>query len=327
MKESLLSYLICPNCHSEFKLSITKMENAEIMEGSLLCFGCRSEYSIIKGIPRMLDRWQDSVSERTARNFGYSWLNVWKLGSADELEFKSYLAGLIEKEYFKDKLILDAGCGNGRFTYFSGSYANRDVIGFDLSNSVEAAFWNTKHLKNVHIVQADIYKLPFKKKFSFIYSIGVLHHLPRPEEGFGRLVDVLHNNGEILAWVYGKEGNGLYLTLFEPFRMFTSRLPLSINKKLALVFAAAIWSIIQLIYVPLSNIGLAENLPLGKYLLSFYRLGFRQFRGTVFDKMIPPISNYYAKQEFIKWFQNGGLQNIRILERNNNSWRGLGTFG
>ncbi len=68
-----------------------------------------------------------------------------------------------------------------------------------------------------------------------------------------------------------------------------------------------------------------NKLPLGKCLMSFNSLGFRQFKNTVFDKMIPPILNYYTEGEFRKWFANQNLADIQIMERNNNSWRGLGT--
>jgi len=326
MKKKLLDYLFCPDCHCEFQLITKKAEDGEIIEGSLLCSACNNEYPIKMGIPRILKRETDRVSQRTSKNFGYSWTKVWKLSNADELEFNSYFAALLKKEDFKDKLILDAGCGSGRFTYFVGLHSTKDVIGFDFSNSVESAFEITRRLKNVHIVQADIYNLPLKKEYELIYSIGVLHHLPRPQESFNNLVSLLVKNGQIFAWVYGKEGNRIYLKLFEPFRAITCQLPLFMNNILSTLLAGTIWIIIKLIYLPCYKRGFVEKLPLGKYLMFFYRLGFKQFRGTVFDKMIPPIANYYTEQEFRSWFQDNGLKDIKILERTGNSWRGVGRY-
>ncbi|MFC1631912.1 methyltransferase domain-containing protein [Candidatus Omnitrophota bacterium] len=324
MKTRLLDYLVCPECKSELKLEIREKLGQEVISGSLNCGACRSEYSISGGIPRMLKKSQGKVAARTARNFGYSWSNVWKLSPTDQIEADGYFSGLIQKSDFKDRVVLDAGCGNGRITYFIGRYNAKEVIGFDFSNSVEAAFENTKDLNNVHIVQADIYNLPLKQQYDLVYSIGVLHHLPEPEEGFKQLSRLLTGRGQIFAWVYGREGNKLYLKLFEPLRKLTSRLPLAVNKVIAIILAAMIWLIIKLVYLPVAKMGAVERLPLGRYLLFFHKLGFRQFRATVFDKMIPPISNYYTKEEFGRWFENQDLKDIRILPRTNNSWRGLG---
>jgi SAM-dependent methyltransferase len=59
----------------------------------------------------------------------------------------------------------------------------------DLSDAVETAYANLGKMPNVHVVQGDIYHPPFARPegggpFDFIYSIGVLHHLPDPEAGF-----------------------------------------------------------------------------------------------------------------------------------------------
>lgn len=325
MKKKLLRYLICPSCRSDLKLNAAAVEGDEIMEGDLVCQAGCAVYPVVRGVPRMLNGQKDRIAELTCKNFSYSWSKVWDFGSADEIEFYSYFSGILEKGYFKDKVILDAGCGNGRLTYFSAINGAKEVIGFDLSDSVDAAFRNTRHLSNVHIVQANIYKLPFKRGFDFVYSIGVLHHLPKPKDGFAKLTEMISRKGSIFAWVYGKEGNEFYLKLFEPFRKITCRLPPLINKWAAFLLALIIWGIIKLIYLPLSKTGLAAKMPLSEYLLFFHKLGFAQFRATIFDKMIPPISNYYSRDEFLQWFNDSGLKNITISPRNNNSWRGIGS--
>ena len=77
MKNKLLDYLICPFCHSDFKLNVSMAEEDEIIEGNLVCLGCSADYPILRGIPRILCKDRDKILKRTAKNFGYSWLNVW----------------------------------------------------------------------------------------------------------------------------------------------------------------------------------------------------------------------------------------------------------
>ncbi|RLD42227.1 MAG: Trm112 family protein [Bacteroidetes bacterium] len=54
MKKEHIKLLICPYCHGELELTITKEKNDEIIEGSLKCKNCGKEYEIKEGIPKML---------------------------------------------------------------------------------------------------------------------------------------------------------------------------------------------------------------------------------------------------------------------------------
>jgi SAM-dependent methyltransferase len=260
---------------------------------------------------------------RNVANFGYEWRWLSSISEKNEQEFLSYL-GTIRPESFSSETVLDAGCGMGKFLYFAGNYGAEDAIGVDLADgSVECAYANTKHLANVHVVQADLYHLPLKSCFDLIYSIGVLHHLVEPEVGFQKLVAHLASGGRILAWIYGYEGNELYIKFLDPLRKITCHLPLWLNKSLAALVAAVLWIPMTLVYLPLDMIHI-RVLPFHEYLVYFHRLGFRFFWGTVFDKLIPPISHYYRREEFTLWFSNAKLFDITIIRRNSNSWSGCG---
>ena len=53
------------------------------------------------------------------------------------------------------------------------------VVAVDLSRAIDAACANLDERENIHFVQADIFKLPFRPDtFDFVYSWGVLHHTP-----------------------------------------------------------------------------------------------------------------------------------------------------
>ena len=52
-----------------------------------------------------------------------------------------------------------------------------------MSQAVESAFAATRTSANMHVVQADIYRLPLKQVFDYAYSIGVLDHIPDPFVG------------------------------------------------------------------------------------------------------------------------------------------------
>jgi SAM-dependent methyltransferase len=115
----------------------------------------------------------------------------------------SFSVGLlpVNREFFKDKVVLEGGCGKGRHTQLAAQFGARDVIGVDLSDAVETAFAATRHLPNAHIVQTDIFNLPFARAFDYAFSVGVLHHLPDPRGGFKSLVSKVKPGGHMSAWI------------------------------------------------------------------------------------------------------------------------------
>ena len=73
--------------------------------------------------------------------------------------------------------ILDAGTGVGNSAKLFSSNPNAQIFGIDASESIEFAYKKYGKIKNIHFLQADIRKLPFKKNFfNFICSDQVLHH-------------------------------------------------------------------------------------------------------------------------------------------------------
>ena len=88
------------------------------------------------------------------------------------------------KHVKKDDVILDIGCGAGRFIDVVRMKCDNPIIGIDYSNSVEIAYNNFILDEKICIVQADALKLPFSADtFQGSFSIGVLHHTPDPEKG------------------------------------------------------------------------------------------------------------------------------------------------
>ena len=325
MRESLLKYLCCPECHADLILAPqqTKTIEAEIEWGVLSCEGCSRRYPVTHGIPRFVPPELPDTVKKNVNSFGYEWSWLSSVSDKNEVEFRSYL-GDVEPDSFTSRVVLDAGCGMGKFLRLAAQYGAKDVIGIDLAdNSVKQAYANTLGLTNVHVVQADIFHLPFKSSFNLIYSIGVLHHLIHPEEGFRKLVGLLAPSGLIFAWVYGFEGNELFIKFLEPFRRITCHLPLWLNKIATFIIASFLWILVWTIYMPLQLLRL-RLLPFHDYFVYFSKLGFTFFWGTVFDKAIPTISNYLHREEFVSWFRNAKLQEISVFQRNANSWSGRG---
>ncbi len=330
MKRRLLDYLRCPSCSGAILLtSVASTEDAEIIEGQLACDRCQRTYPIVRGIPRFgTPDNLEADKAATAENFGWQWQHFVQ---RDELYADQFLGWIapVRPDFFQDKVVLEGGCGKGRHTQLAANWGARDVIGIDLSDAVETAFTATRKLENAHIVQADIYHLPFARVFDYAFSVGVLHHLPDPRAGFNSLAAKVKAGGRLSAWVYGAENNEWITRFIDPVReKFSSRIDRQALLHLSKLPAAVMYLATKLIYGPLnrSNGGskLARRLFYNDYLSAISRFGWREQHTIVFDHLVAPTSHYIAREDFESWWRDIEANDVVIGWHNKNSWRGFG---
>jgi SAM-dependent methyltransferase len=326
MHKRLLPLLACPKCHADLRLE-TDEAGERIEAGTLVCAGCATRLPIVGGIPRLLPEGLAVAERRTVSAFANEWGSFDHHPEVDAASFWSYCLPLVGPEDFTGRTVLDVGCGAGRHLGIVAGQGAAHVVGLDLSASVEVAAERTRHLDNVDVVQGSALALPFKPVFDLAYSVGVLHHLPNPGAGFLSMARAVAPNGRALAWVYGREGNGLVVHLFDPFRRHvSSRLPFAANRALASVLAPALWLIADRVYPAAEAVvpPLRGRLPLGGYLAYLRAIGRPFTYWIVLDQMIPTLTHYISRREFEDWFRRAGLAEVRILPRSGNSWRGVG---
>jgi SAM-dependent methyltransferase len=306
--------------------------NDEVIGGELVCRGCQATYPIVGAIPRVVPSHLLEEQERTADAFGWEWTRFSRLhgGDLDTEQFLDWIAPLSADDV-RGKVVLDAGCGMGRFSAVCHRLGAQDIVGIDISRAVDAAYENTHHLSNIHLVQADINNLPLRRgggDFDLVVSIGVLHHLPDPQAGFCALVRHLKAGGTVATWVYGYEHNEWLVRYVNPLRLWiTSRLPHPVLYGLSFAIACPLHAILKLIYAPIVRrpglVFMRSRLPY-KYLVWLSRFGFRHTHHVVFDHLVAPKADYLRREEFAAWFERAGLVDLTLTPRNENSWRGQG---
>src|SRR6476620_3271186 len=141
MKRKLLDYLCCPSCAERLELTeVVVTEAEEIMQGRLGCAGCKSDFPIVRGVPRFVSsELLEADKAATAESFGWQWQHF---THSDELYADQLLGWIapVQPEFFKDKIVLEGGCGKGRHTELAARWGAREVVGVDLSGAVETAF-------------------------------------------------------------------------------------------------------------------------------------------------------------------------------------------
>jgi len=329
MKEKLLDLLACPVCGGDLPLvHVGEREEREIIEGLLSCRKCDREYKIVCGVPRFADlsKIEEDKAE-TAENFGWQWTHFTQEDERYNEQFLGWIQP-VKPEFFRDKIILEGGCGKGRHTSLAANWGAKEVVGIDLSAAVESAFQATKHLPNAHIVQADIYKLPFKRAFDYAFSVGVLHHTPDPKKAFVTLAGKVKRGGAISAWIYGAENNEWITSYVNPIRTsFTSKIGQPTLYQLSKLPTLGVYLASKLIYRPLDKTPLGRRLFYHDYLTHLGSFGWREQHNIVFDHLVAPTAFYISRAEFEDWWKEIGAKNVEIIWHNQNSWCGFGEIG
>ncbi|HWY86355.1 MAG TPA: class I SAM-dependent methyltransferase, partial [Gemmataceae bacterium] len=102
------------------------------------------------------------------------------------------------------KRILDAGCGNGRYSKYLLRWADHDAViaGFDLSQRMLKRARRRLHSPRINHVAADLTRIPFATGlFDAVVCGYVLEHLPDPRPGLAELARVMRPGGKMLLLV------------------------------------------------------------------------------------------------------------------------------
>ena len=327
MRTWLLDYLVCPACRGDLDCTPDAGGRDDVETGTLTCTSCGNTYPIVRGIPRMLPQDIRLEQQRTSEAFGWQWQEFNQLHTdwtTYEDQFLDWVTPL-RPAFFRDKIVLDAGCGMGRNTAVAARLGARRVIGIDISASVEAAHQFTSHLPETAIVQADLYQLPFKSPFDVVFSIGVIHHLPDPAAGLNAIGRHVQPDGLLFAWVYGYENNGWVRNIVTPIReRITARLPRRGLYILSYALTIVLRSILCTLYRTRPDTALSRWLPYYSYLHWLAQFNFRHTHHTIVDHLGVPITHYVRKEEFRTWFEQAGFPETTLTWRNRYSWRGFG---
>lgn len=348
MRESFLDLLVCPRCRGGLDLrSARRGAPDEIDTGQLHCAACEASYPISGGIPRLLDqhgrdetrrpRWPPRGLKRTAATFGYEFSRfeqpphyeneltffrktgidpalysaIAKLPRADTLSMMD--DGYRPRgDFLHGKRVLEVGCEMGRFMAVACDHA-REVIGIDISSSVDVARKLYGHLPNIHLVQGDILHAPLREEaFDFVYSIGVLHHTPDTYAAFREAAKLCKPRGDFAVWVYPPSywSDPIRGTVAKTLRLLTRRL----SPRLLHVFCSFLYPLGKL------QVALAENTwtkLLGSpfFLIPVPRDQERHSvdMGVIYDYYSPYYIWTHTSEEVFDWFCLGGFKDIRIL--------------
>jgi len=168
---------------------------------------------------------------RTKSTYGLQWNRFRIVRDEEDRATFANRTGLRPGE-LAGAVVLDGGCGMGRYLRVAAADGPSLAVGLDLSEAVLAARDLTVGTPAVALVRGDLLRTPFAEgSFDHIYSIGVLDHTPDPRAAFLGLARLLKPGGRIAIWIYERE-SPVVERIMDAHRAVSTRLPLGLLLRL-----------------------------------------------------------------------------------------------
>lgn len=219
---------------------------------------------------------------------------------------------LLEKDDLRGKDLADVGAGTGRYTRMFHDLGVASVFAIEPSDAFSVLQRNTEDLTGVTCLHGTAERIP-EARFDWVFCIGVLQFIPQASQALRAMGKGLRPGARLFVWVYGTEGNRLYLAVVRPLRWITSRIPHRALDLLAtlLVYPAS-WYAAACRLLPL---------PMAKYMRGYYsRLDRYSRKVVIYDQLNPSYVRYYGREEFRSLLEESGFTDIQMHHRLGSSW-------
>jgi SAM-dependent methyltransferase len=260
------------------------------------------------------------VDRQTITDFGDQWTrytdNSGYYGSLGL--FADICAPLLGVEDVQGRLVADIGSGTGRIVNMLLDAGAASVVALEPSESFAVVTANTAdRADRVEVIRGDGTAIPQDRNFDLVVSIGVLHHVENPAPVIEAARRALRPGGAMFVWLYGREGNAVYLAIAEPLRALTKRMP---HRMLAAL--CHVLDLVAIVYTAASKV---LPLPMRDYMQNVYRrLAPDKRRLVIYDQLNPAYAKYYREDEARALLKDGGFRDVRTHHRHGYSWSVVG---
>ncbi|HEU4719005.1 MAG TPA: class I SAM-dependent methyltransferase [Bacteroidia bacterium] len=254
----------------------------------------------------------------TVKSFGDEW-NRFSSFTEEEIQRagEQYFDIVTEEMVNKDTVALDIGCGSGRWSKFLSPRV-KFIEAVDPGEAVHAAVTLTKNCGNIRITQAGYRNIPFEKgSFGFVFSLGVVHHLPDTAGAVQEAASLVKKNGWLLLYIYYNLDNrgALYRLLFglsSVMRRIISRFPRGLKFFVCELIAIFVYGPFVLCarFLKLFGGHSWKKIPLSYYADKPWKV----IRNDSLDRFGTPLEKRFSREEIEKMLLDAGMDDIRFSE-------------
>lgn len=262
-----------------------------------------------------------TLKDKTIEDFGKQWIRFDDVDNGYygcDILFQDILSPLVSATEVEGTSVADIGSGTGRIVRMLLAAGAGSVLAIEPSDAMTVLKKNVGHIENVRLLQVDGSRIPAEASLDWVFSIGVIHHIPNADEVMRACWLALKPGGKVAIWLYGREGNELYLAAVTPLRWFAQKCP-------DVILTAVSWSTVPFLRL-YQHLCAGIPLPMRQYFRNHIaRLDSRQLVATVFDQLNPAYAKYYTRTEAMQLLAGAGFHDIQIHHRHGYSWTVVGT--
>ena len=277
-------------------------------KGGYACSSCGQAYPNMRGIARFVD------PDNYANSFGFQWHRYSRTqldtNEVRESDRHFRIKTGLKPEELEGKLVLDVGCGMGRFAEVATRWGAR-VVGIDLSAAAEMAAQNLTDREFVAF-QADVFALPFAAaSFDVIYSLGVLHHTPDCEAAVKVLGKYLKPGGTLAVWLYS--GYNKWYRFSDFWRQYTHKMQPETLHSMLKVAVPVLYNLDRGLHkIPLAGPAIAGAIH---HVFPVNRQSDPEARVLdTFDWYSPKYQSKHTYEQVFRWFEDMGLEDLHVAE-------------
>lgn len=251
-------------------------------------------------------------------DFGDEWARFDQTDVArEELErvFDSYFAHLPWEDLPACPVVVDVGCGSGRWADFVAPRVGRLICVDASEQALAVAEAKLARHVNCEFVQASVDEMPIElASVDAVYSLGVLHHVPDTQAAIDDCVALLKPGGLFYVYLYYSfENRPMWFRATwrasELGRAVISRSPRRVKNAVCEVIAV-------LVYWPLARFALLverlggspDRLPLAPYrAMSLYSM-----RTDARDRFGTRLEKRFSRAQIATMLERAGLVDVRV---------------
>jgi SAM-dependent methyltransferase len=249
----------------------------------------------------------------TVKGFGQEWSTFTQeeLSEVERAEvFRNYFS-LIDWSK-KPQRALDMGCGSGRWAACVSPLVG-ELVAADASQEALSVAQRNAQAANVSFVVSTVEALPYPDgHFDFIFSLGVLHHVPDTAGAIRSLTKKLCPGGVLLLYLYYAFDNRPFWfraiwKISDLMRRFISQLPFALRYWLSQIIAVCV-------YWPFARTAKYFPVP-DSWPLKFYaHRSFYFMRTDSLDRFGTKLEKRFSREQITQMLESSELTGISFSE-------------
>jgi ubiquinone/menaquinone biosynthesis C-methylase UbiE len=270
-----------------------------------------------------------NIDMKTVESFGDEWQAFHGFGKYEIQKLGDEYFDIISGEMLNaSTAVLEVGCGSGRFLKYLSDKAGF-LVGVDPSRAIYAADALIGPQDNVVLVKASANDLPFAdQSFDFVYSIGVLHHIPDTFKAMQACVNKVKKGGYFFTYLYYNLDNRgpLFRSIFNAstlLRKGVSKLPSNKKKIMCDLLALGLYMPFVGVSRALKALGVKEDIRRKIPLFGYEDKSFYIIRNDALDRFGTPLEQRFTKEQIRDMMERCGLENI-TFSKNIPYWHVVG---